>query len=295
MSSTTSAILTAVHGGDGDWSRGERRGEDGLASPPRERNPPLAARMDAGAAAIVEHVVDRIGEYREADLVEDCARALAAPGTSTAFGIHIGDLNEALREPAYVDVLRSGSILYADGVSVLLVAALTGRRLPERLVTTDVIWPLLERAAGGGHPVFVLGGPEGLAETAAVTMRARVPGLTIVGWSHGYFSPEEAAGVADRIRESGAHLVIVATGVPHQQRFCRDHGARTGARLLVTAGGLYGYMAGKESRAPARVRHAGFEWAWRLAQDPGRLAGRYVRGCISCARLACAALLLRGR
>jgi exopolysaccharide biosynthesis WecB/TagA/CpsF family protein len=295
MYSTTWAILTAVHGGDGNWSRGEPRGDDGLASPPRDRNPPLAVRLDASAAAIVQHVVARIGEYREADLVEDCAQALAAPGTSTAFGVHIGDLNEGLREPGYIDVLRSGTYLYADGVSVLLVAALTGRRLPERLVTTDVIWPLLKRAAAGGHPVFVLGGPEGLAETAAAAMRARVPGVTIVGWAHGYFAPEEAASVADRIRETGAHLVIVATGVPHQQRFCRDHGPRTGARLLVTAGGLYGYMAGKESRAPARVRHAGFEWAWRLAQDPGRLAGRYARGCVSCARLARAALLLRGR
>ncbi|HSR22890.1 MAG TPA: WecB/TagA/CpsF family glycosyltransferase [Candidatus Eisenbacteria bacterium] len=220
---------------------------------------------------------------------------MASPGAKTAFGVHIGDCNQALADPDYVDALASGTYLYADGTSLRLVAAACGRRLPERLVTTDVIWPILERAAAGRHPVFLVGGPEGLAETAADAMRRRIPGLHVVGCAHGYFAPAGAPGVAARIRESGAHLVVVATGVPHQQRFCRQVGQQTGARLLVTAGGLYGYMAGRESRAPARLRAAGFEWAWRLAQDPRRLAGRYARGVLSCARLVRAALLLRGR
>jgi N-acetylglucosaminyldiphosphoundecaprenol N-acetyl-beta-D-mannosaminyltransferase len=255
----------------------------------------LAARIDPNAAAMVARVVSRVGPYREADLVEDCARAMAHPGTASAFGVHIGDVNQALADGSYVDALASGTYLYADGTSVRVVAALLGRRLPERLVTTDIVWPVLERAAAGGHPVFLLGGREGLAEAAAETMRARVPGLCIAGCAHGYFSPADGAAVAERIRETGAHLVVVAMGVPHQQRFCRDFGHLTGAGLLLTAGGLYGYMAGNESRAPARLRAMGFEWAWRVAQDPRRLAGRYARGCISSARLAWAALLLRGR
>jgi len=254
---------------------------------------PLAARIDPNAARMVRQVVSRIGAYREADLVEECARALATPGASTAFGVHVGDFNQALVDPAYVDVLGSGTYLYADGTSVRLVAALAGRRLPERLVTTDVIWPLLRQAAGGGHPVYLVGGPPGLAEAAADAMRRRVPCLEVVGCAHGYFPASEGTAVADRIQASGAHLVVVATGVPHQQRFCRDVGARTGARLLVTAGGLYRYLAGEESRAPARMRGAGLEWLWRVGQDPRRLAGRYVRGCVSCVRMAGAAVLLR--
>ncbi|HXM59069.1 MAG TPA: WecB/TagA/CpsF family glycosyltransferase [Candidatus Dormibacteraeota bacterium] len=256
---------------------------------------PFAARIDPNAAEMVRRVISRVGAYREAELVEDCARAMATPGTQTAFGVHIGDINQSLVDLDYIDALGRGTYLYADGTSVRVVAAAFGRRLPERLVTTDVIWPVLERAAAGDHPVFLLGGPEGLAEKAADRMRARIPGLRIAGCAHGFFSPAEAPAVAARIRETGAHLVIVATGVPHQQRFCRDVGSQTGARLLLTAGGLYGYMAGRESRAPARMRAAGFEWLWRVAQDPRRLAGRYARGCLSCARLTWAALLLRGK
>jgi len=255
----------------------------------------MTATLDHTAAEIVSRVVVRVGAYRETDLVDDLARAMATDGTETAFCVHIGDLNHALRDPSYVAVLESATYLYADGNSVRIVAAAQGRRLPERLVTTDVIWPTLRRAARGGHPVFLVGGPEGLAEAAADTMRERVPGLEVVGCAHGYFTMAEAPALAERISGTGAHLVVVATGVPHQQRFCHEFGACTGARLLMTAGGLYGYMAGQETRAPAGLRAAGFEWAWRLAQDPARLAGRYATGCVTVARLTAAAAALRGR
>jgi N-acetylglucosaminyldiphosphoundecaprenol N-acetyl-beta-D-mannosaminyltransferase len=251
--------------------------------------------LDASASEIVRRVVDRVGAYTEASLVDDLGRAMATEPVETAYCVHIGDLNHALRDPSYVEVLERGTYLYADGNSVRIVAAAHGRRLPERLVTTDVIWPALRRAAEGGHPVFLVGGPEGLAEAASRTMRARIPGLAVAGCANGFFTRDEAPAVADAIRRSGAHLVVVATGVPHQQRFCDELGERTGARLLMTAGGLYGYMAGHERRAPARMRAAGFEWAWRLAQDPRRLVGRYATGCLTVARLAAAGAALRGR
>lgn len=251
------------------------------------------ARLDRIAASIILRLVARVGAYTEASLVDELASAMASDETTTAYGVHIGDLNHALVDPAYVDDVGSGTCLYADGNSVRLLAAIIGRRLPERLVTTDLVWPTLGRAAAGGHPVFLLGGPPGMAEEAASVAEGRVPGLRVVGSADGYF--QDGSEMAERIRRSGAHLVVVAMGVPHQQQFCRRFGPATGARLLLTAGGLYGYMTGRESRAPALVRKSGFEWAWRVAQDPRRLAGRYARGCLTMSRLALTALWLRRR
>ena len=36
------------------------------------------------------------------------------------------------------------------------------------------------------------------------------------------------------------------------------------------------FLSGEERRAPVPVQRAGLEWAWRLAQDPRRLARRYL-------------------
>jgi UDP-N-acetyl-D-mannosaminuronic acid transferase (WecB/TagA/CpsF family) len=43
-------------------------------------------------------------------------------------------------------------------------------------------------------------------------------------------------------------------------------------------GALFDFLAGEVVRAPALVRRLRLEWAFRLAQEPGRLWRRYVLG-----------------
>ena len=40
--------------------------------------------------------------------------------------------------------------------------------------------------------------------------------------------------------------------------------------------GLFDYYSGAIPRAPRMIRSLGMEWAWRLAQEPARLARRYL-------------------
>ena len=42
-----------------------------------------------------------------------------------------------------------------------------------------------------------------------------------------------------------------------------------------TCGGLFDFLSGERSRAPAAMQNAGFEWAYRMALEPRRLAWRY--------------------
>ena len=212
---------------------------------------------------------------------------------ATAYGVHIGNLNAALADPAYRDILESATHLYADGTSTRLVSRFLGTHTPERLVTTDIIWPVLKAAASGGHPVYFLGGPDGLAAEAAAIVEGSVSGLELVGAATGYFPFEAGERVADAIARSGAHLVVVAMGVPREQAFCWRFADRTGARLLMTSGGLFGYIAGREIRAPLWMRRSGLEWAFRLVQSPSRLGKRYSRGAIVTVRLAFAARSVR--
>ena len=45
--------------------------------------------------------------------------------------------------------------------------------------------------------------------------------------------------------------------------------------LIKTSGGLFNFLSGSRSRAPAWVQRIGFEWLWRLLQEPRRLFWRY--------------------
>jgi N-acetylglucosaminyldiphosphoundecaprenol N-acetyl-beta-D-mannosaminyltransferase len=251
----------------------------------------------SAAREVLVRVVARVGTFTEESLVEALSISLeqADGAATTAYGIHIGNLSAALDDPAYRDVLANATYLYADGMSTRVVRHSLGAVLPERVVTTDIIWPVLTLAAVGGHPVFFLGGREGQAADAADIAARRVPGLKVVGVASGYFPIDEGDKVADSIAATAAHLVVVAMGVPREQFFCRRFGARTGARLLMTSGGLYGYITGHEARAPLWMQRLGLEWAFRLVQSPRRLWARYSWGTITTARLVLAARDLRRR
>jgi exopolysaccharide biosynthesis WecB/TagA/CpsF family protein len=51
-------------------------------------------------------------------------------------------------------------------------------------------------------------------------------------------------------------------------------GRGRGVGLCIGASLLF--LTGEERRAPVTVQRAGMEWAWRLVQDPKRLARRYL-------------------
>jgi N-acetylglucosaminyldiphosphoundecaprenol N-acetyl-beta-D-mannosaminyltransferase len=73
-------------------------------------------------------------------------------------------------------------------------------------------------------------------------------------------------------------VVFLAVGSPGQELVadaCRRRGLRGGLAFCVGAGIMM--AAGLEKRAPPAVRFVGLEWLYRLARDPRRLAGRYVR------------------
>jgi N-acetylglucosaminyldiphosphoundecaprenol N-acetyl-beta-D-mannosaminyltransferase len=73
---------------------------------------------------------------------------------------------------------------------------------------------------------------------------------------------------------------FLAIGSPQQEIIAsklQDRGVARGLALCV--GAAVNYLTGIEKRAPNWMQQLGFEWLFRLLQNPRRLAGRYlVRG-----------------
>jgi len=49
-----------------------------------------------------------------------------------------------------------------------------------------------------------------------------------------------------------------------------EHVGAVGAGVGIGVGGALDYFSGRTPRAPAMLRSAGLEWAWRLAIQPWR-------------------------
>ena len=194
-----------------------------------------------------------------------------------AYALHIGGMVHLQDDPDYGEVLERSALVYADGAGPVLIGRARGGRL-ERSATTDLAPELLERwtlSHGQAARVALIGGPERLAATAGDTLE-RLGLASIVFTEHGYH--QEWKEVLEALRRSDPDIVFVGMGAPREMQWCETHYVDLPSSIIMTCGGWFGFLSGDESRAPAWLQRIGFEWVWRLLQNPERLAQRYRRG-----------------
>jgi N-acetylglucosaminyldiphosphoundecaprenol N-acetyl-beta-D-mannosaminyltransferase len=187
----------------------------------------------------------------------------------------------ARRDAELREAYRRAALSLADGQPVLWMARLLGSPLPEKVSGSDLIGPLMTRAAREGWRVFLFGASGAVSAAARAELLRGEPRLQIVGCDTSVWHPEEtgtpaASAVAEAIRQSGAELVIVALGNPKQERWMLRHAERIRPAVAVGLGGSLDFVAGAVRRAPRWMSDAGVEWVYRLIQEPRRLAYRYL-------------------
>lgn len=169
------------------------------------------------------------------------------------------------------------AFVLADGMP--LVWAARGR-LPERVTGSDLIFRICERAAARGHRLYFLGGAPGVGDEAAAKLRARYPGVQIVGIEApdmGALTADDTAALLCRVREAKTDLLFVALGQPKGERWMAAHIEALGVPLCVQVGATLDFVAGRVKRAPRWMQKTCVEWVFRMLQEPRRLGPRYLR------------------
>ena len=187
-------------------------------------------------------------------------------------------INMAARDAEYRGHLQTASALLPDGSGVKLAAKFAGVKLGDNLNGTDLFPLLCERAARDGLSIYLHGARPGIAQAAANAMTERFPELQIAGTSSGYMADSDIPELLSKINKSGANIVLVAMGVPAQEKWVAKYAPEINARLIMGVGGLFDYYSGRIPRAPMAMRRVGMEWVWRFMQEPRRLFTRYTFG-----------------
>jgi len=76
------------------------------------------------------------------------------------------------------------------------------------------------------------------------------------------------------INDSGAGVILVSLGCPKQEIWMSQHQGKVKA-VMIGLGGAFPVYAGVHKWAPLWIRKTGFEWLYRLVQEPQRLWKRY--------------------
>ncbi len=98
----------------------------------------------------------------------------------------------------------------------------------------------------------------------------------------GFIRDPEAVEACLRFIETHSpfRFCLLAVGAPQQEALAQQLKARGIARgLALCIGASINFLTGNQRRAPLWMQRCGMEWSFRLMQDPGRMARRYlVRG-----------------
>lgn len=176
--------------------------------------------------------------------------------------------------------LYSGAdVCVADGMPLVWAAKLQGTALPERIAGSSLVLDLVARAAQEGRRVYLLGGEPGAAEGAVQLFRGQHPQLQIAHSAPMVASPPTEAQLVSLVPELKAFapdLLLVGLGSPKQEQLIAALRPHFPATWMAGVGVSFSFAAGSKQRAPEWMQRAGLEWVHRMAQEPGRLARRYL-------------------
>jgi N-acetylglucosaminyldiphosphoundecaprenol N-acetyl-beta-D-mannosaminyltransferase len=167
------------------------------------------------------------------------------------------------------------SIIVADGQPLVWIAPWLDKPLPERVTGVDLVESICARAVVEKKSIYLLGATSSIVEILANRLRIKFPGLQ-VDYADGYFSSNDAVTRADKVRQSGASILLVGMGVPRQEFFIEKQWERLGVGMAIGVGGSFDVLAGLRRRAPIWVQSLGLEWTYRMLQEPRRLFKRYL-------------------
>jgi N-acetylglucosaminyldiphosphoundecaprenol N-acetyl-beta-D-mannosaminyltransferase len=177
------------------------------------------------------------------------------------------------------NIHERADIVTSDGMPIVWAAKLLGHTEISRVCGPDLLAAACGHGVNLGWKHYFYGGTPDVVEKLARNLKARFPGMKVVGACSPPFrgmSSEEIELACENIRGSQADFVWVGLGSPKQEFWMADNVRRCGGAVLVSVGAAFDFHAGTVKRAPNWMRHSGLEWAYRLSHEPRRLWHRYL-------------------
>ena len=184
---------------------------------------------------------------------------------------------EAYRDKDFAQILKQADLVSPDGMPLVWMLKLMGVRNQDRVAGMDVFLNLLCLASITKNSVFFLGSKKEVLDSISKRIEQDFPLLSIAGIEPLPFRPlteAEDEALIERINSSGAGLIFVCLGCPKQEKWMAQHKGKING-VMIGVGAVFEVYAGIKQRAPRFIRESGFEWLYRLIQEPSRLWDRY--------------------
>ncbi|NEP20165.1 MAG: WecB/TagA/CpsF family glycosyltransferase [Leptolyngbya sp. SIO4C1] len=174
-------------------------------------------------------------------------------------------------------ILETADMVTPDGMPLVWMMRLLGAKAQDRVAGLDIFHAVCHKAALEGVTIYLIGSTSEVLDEMKARLQKEFPKLEVAGIAPLPFRPlteaEDEALMRD-INESGAGFAMVSLGCPKQEKWMAQHRGSLNA-VMIGLGGAFPVYAGLHKRAPKWIRDMGFEWLYRLLQEPKRLWKRY--------------------
>jgi len=218
----------------------------------------------------------RLHAISEDDMVDACDSAIRNRRRLLIGVVNAAKMVNMRRSELLNESVTSSDVVVADGMSVVWASRILGQPLPGRVNGTDLFEKLLSLADKKKYRVFLLGAREEVLDELCTRIQAKHPKLIVAGRRNGYFSEAESADVAEEISASISDMLFVGITSPKKEIFMAQYGAGLHTPVVHGVGGSFDVLAGLVKRAPVSWQNAGFEWLYRVIQEPRRMWMRYL-------------------
>jgi N-acetylglucosaminyldiphosphoundecaprenol N-acetyl-beta-D-mannosaminyltransferase len=213
--------------------------------------------------------IDAVDRQRAVEITSAAAQASRPFLISTP---NVNFMTACQGDPEFRDSLLQSDLCLADGMPIVWLAKLLGLPIGQRVSGSD-LFDVIKSSTALSRPVkvFLFGGGEGVAERLGQVLNSQSTGMRCVGWLNpGFGSVDDlsAESVIKAVNDSDADFLAVFLSAKKAQSWLvRNH-----HRLQVPVRGQFGatinYQTGTVRRAPVLLQRLGFEWLWRIKEEP---------------------------
>jgi N-acetylglucosaminyldiphosphoundecaprenol N-acetyl-beta-D-mannosaminyltransferase len=180
----------------------------------------------------------------------------------------------------FQQICRSSKFVVPDGQGITNLLKLKYGKRVNRITGNELFEILLKIADGEKLKVAFIGSSDSVQTQLSNKVKLNFPNLSIAASISPPFNFESDSAENDKaineLAKNNPDIVFIALGSPRQELWINKIKEIVGAKIFMGVGAVFDFYTGEKKRAPVFIQRIGFEWFWRMANEPGRLIKRYL-------------------
>lgn len=170
-------------------------------------------------------------------------------------------------------LLDKETILVPDGIGIVKAARMINYNVKERIAGIDIANKLLELGDKEKKSIYLFGAKQEVIDSMKNVIKEKYSNLTVVGATNGYEKDKDK--VFEKIAKQKPDIILVALGIPAQEKLIYKHLDKFDKGIFVGVGGSFDVISGHKKRAPKIFIKLNLEWLYRIIKEPKRLKRFY--------------------